>query len=626
MPALPLPTDFVNGAGISLSTSRKKWRIPGPWAGTARPWVALCAAAVVPGLLLSTLAAGPAAAGPVTARDTADRALAAAAERARRTHDTVPVPERTTESSTSAVTPEGEVVTELSAGPVRFRGPDGGWRDIDTRLNLSGGVLRPEAVRTDVQFSAGGDFSFARLRTSPGSELEFGWPSRLPEPRVRGHRATYERAVGGTGDLVVTALPSGVRFEVVLRARPTGPLKLEIPLVAAGRVDRRADGGLRLTDESGSRVTISPTASMRAQPATRPGKADGFVRAGEGTAREGAVAVRYEPGGNARTPANASGGAGGTLVLEPDRAFLDDPATVYPVTVAPTVTTPVEADTDVNSVFDWNNVGGQYLKAGTEADGEKSRTYLKFGLDGLPSATAAELRVPNVDAPACGAKVGAGIQVRRVTSTWDPATQTWARQPTSTTQDAALSTEGSTDGTCGTGLMTWNVTGIVGKWLSGAAPNHGMVLQSPTETASANYRVFTSAENTEAGSVPTLVVTTALPAGTCVGSGCTGIEPSGTTCASDAYTVKSVPAQGRTIELRYSPSCRAAWGRILGASVGDYVGVRNSAGAYYEDRVNTGTDQHTVMVGNDGLTSWACGWRDTVLLDCTSGHTPAAGA
>lgn len=110
-------------------------------------------------------------------------------------------------------------------------------------------------------------------------------------------------------------------------------------------------------------------------------------------------------------------------------------------------------------------------------------------------------------------------------------------------------------------------------------------------------------------------------AATCSGASCNGREPNGTTCANDAITKRQISSGGRIIQLRYSPSCRAAWGRILSASVGDWIGVKNSAGTYYERRVNSSTDQHTVMVNDAGITAYACGWRnETVFLGCTSSY------
>lgn len=227
--------------------------------------------------------------------------LFAAVAEAKRTGRPAVVPFRTTETSTTFVTPEEKYVTEVAAGPVRVQQPDGTWLDIDTSLVETGGVLRPKVAKVDVRFSTGGQGPFATMNREAGKTLAMSWPTQLPKPEVQGNTATYR----------------GV--------------------------------------------------------------------------------------------------------------------------------------------------------------------------------------------------AGAGIQVRRLTGLWDPNTQTWAPQPTNTTEDAAVSIEGSVLGSCGSGTMTWDVTPIVAKWAAGSTLNHGLVLQSPNETATTNYRVFASAENTDGLAPPTLSVTSDTP-------------------------------------------------------------------------------------------------------------------
>jgi Protein of unknown function (DUF2690) len=94
---------------------------------------------------------------------------------------------------------------------------------------------------------------------------------------------------------------------------------------------------------------------------------------------------------------------------------------------------------------------------------------------------------------------------------------------------------------------------------------------------------------------------------TCSGSGCTGLWPENTSCAGDAQTVRSTTLNGRNIELRYSPSCRAAWGRITNGTVGNSVDVLNTNGAYYSQQIQSGSDTHTRMVNDAGVTANACG-------------------
>ncbi|GGP53633.1 DUF2690 domain-containing protein [Saccharothrix coeruleofusca] len=96
-------------------------------------------------------------------------------------------------------------------------------------------------------------------------------------------------------------------------------------------------------------------------------------------------------------------------------------------------------------------------------------------------------------------------------------------------------------------------------------------------------------------------------AATCYASSCTGQWPDKTGCASDAITAKSKTISGRVIELRYSPTCRAAWGRIRNGVGGDYVSVHSSSGTEYWKAIPIGsTTTFTGMVNDAGLFAYAC--------------------
>ncbi|MCD4850785.1 DUF2690 domain-containing protein [Paenarthrobacter nitroguajacolicus] len=47
----------------------------------------------------------------------------------------------------------------------------------------------------------------------------------------------------------------------------------------------------------------------------------------------------------------------------------------------------------------------------------------------------------------------------------------------------------------------------------------------------------------------------------CYAASCTGLDPSKTKCADDAYTGASKELEGGILELRYSPSCKSNWAR-----------------------------------------------------------------
>jgi hypothetical protein len=404
-----------------------------------------------------------------------------------------------TETSTAYRLPNGTFATEFHSAPIRIRDADGSWADIDTRLVFDGSTVRPKAAKGNARFSAGGtDAPFARLHTESG-ELDLGWERPLPKPELDGNKAVYRGvAAGGAGDLVATALPTGFRFDVVLNRRPTGPVEVRIPVTANGlTVSEAANGRLTVKD---SKTLIASTSKPALYDAASPQAAKpGEAAKPRATAREG----QDHTGELSTTVENDRDGK--TLVLKPSASYLADPATTYPVTIDPTVVLPLVTDSDVNSMFDYNNVSGPYMKVGTETSGEKGRAFLRFDTRGLKPVTNAVLKLANIDAPACGPQVSSGVQVRRLTNHWDADTQTWTPQPASTTEDAVTSTEGSQYG-CGSGFMTWNVTPVVNKWAAGT-PNHGLVLQSPTEAAETNFRVFPASENPDGLPGPVLEVT-----------------------------------------------------------------------------------------------------------------------
>lgn len=96
-----------------------------------------------------------------------------------------------------------------------------------------------------------------------------------------------------------------------------------------------------------------------------------------------------------------------------------------------------------------------------------------------------------------------------------------------------------------------------------------------------------------------------LPAGVkCAGAGCTGEDAERMGCSGDLVSTARTATVGATVvEVRYSRTCRAAWGRITGAAQGD--AVRVSAGARRETATVTqagDTIAYTPMVAVRGAT------------------------
>lgn len=88
----------------------------------------------------------------------------------------------------------------------------------------------------------------------------------------------------------------------------------------------------------------------------------------------------------------------------------------------------------------------------------------------------------------------------------------------------------------------------------------------------------------------------AAPTTTCAGATCASLEPAATVCSQDAVTAYIGRKYGATVELRYSPHCRAAWAKMSNTSPGDRILITHKKGNTEEYRQRSGLDAHTRMV------------------------------
>ncbi|WP_326822020.1 DNRLRE domain-containing protein [Streptosporangium sp. NBC_01756] len=436
--------------------------------------------------------------------NTPTQAQVTASREAARQGKAVEVADQTTATSITYAQPDEKTfTTEISAGPVRTQQEDV-WVPIDTTLVEQNGVLKPKAIDSgvDVEVSTGGGGAFVKM-TADGRRYALSWPAALTRPTVKGNAVTYTDAAGPGADLVVTVLPTGFRHDVVLRERPADPLELRIGVET---------GGLTLTEGKGGRLLLTSGKDKKLV-ASAPQPVMWDTSAGAHLATSRLPQARHA---KIATDVVTTGGRT-ELVLKPDHVFLSDPATQYPVRVDPTTTLPFNHDVDVSSTNTADfpaDPTTPIIMAGTRIGSLKYRVHLRFDTTSLTGATVtdAKLSVLNIGAQACGSAVGAGIQVRRLTSAWDENNLYWANKPTSTTEDAQINKAGYDSACADPTPLEWPATGIAQDWATGAA-NHGLVLQSPTETNVENFRVFPASEEvSEFNSPPTLTVTTTGPA------------------------------------------------------------------------------------------------------------------
>jgi hypothetical protein len=134
-----------------------------------------------------------------------------------------------------------------------------------------------------------------------------------------------------------------------------------------------------------------------------------------------------------------------------------------------------------------------------------------------------------------------------------------------------------------------------------------------------------------------LITTAALlvgsPANAACGSACNNKDPqtypSSKPCGGDATTAKTFSSMGRTLQLRYSPSCRTVWARIYGAENQDKVILERweGMGSIYTPVLQWeyfGGNEWSPMYNDSGVQIRAClqlQWATTPAsrLGCT-GH------
>ncbi|MGW9030448.1 LamG-like jellyroll fold domain-containing protein [Streptomyces sp. NPDC055722] len=288
---------------------------------------------------------------------TDDRAPAAAADStpeseasalAAKTGERVAVDPATTESSQVFANPDGTFTQEMNAAPVRARKDDGSWAPIDTTLvRDANGSVRAKNTTADLTFSGGGSGKGLVTLADDGHELNLGWPTALPEPRLDGATATYAGVLPDV-DLKLTALSIGYTSVLVVKTADAArnPALATIRMTVSGDgldIAPTADGGFVARDGEGTPVFESPAGRMWDSAGdTASGVSTQLMRTAAQTedadplpAAKGEPAPAEGPGSGdavAEVPLKL---AGSTLEITPDPALLHGADTVFPLYIDP---------------------------------------------------------------------------------------------------------------------------------------------------------------------------------------------------------------------------------------------------------------------------------------------------
>ncbi|MGW0586703.1 DNRLRE domain-containing protein [Streptosporangium sp. NPDC002607] len=411
------------------------------------------------------------------------------------------------ESATYYANPDGKTLRmEQYLEPIRVKNADDdGFTPLDTTLVKADGVIKPKAAKGGLTLSAGGDTEAIKSK-SGDMAARIDAPRTLPKPTLNGSTATYSSAYGKGVDLVVIATATGFRQQIVIRERPAGPVTFRVPVDLPKGISfgKNAKGQPTLKSDNGKHsLDIRPAALLDAAAAD--------ANADLGTVRVGRAQVSLD---------------GSALVYSPDPAFLADPATTYPVTMAAvdddwyecTLGDPAKPcppgdpmdtyinDVDLTDSWDMHYRDQMWVgKSYSSNIAKRWRAYIQFPLpqssDPFWGSTIqnADLELWNYLSNDCGEFVGSGITARRVISDWDHLTLQWNSQP-SVTSVGADTEYGAYSPDC-SGSMNYehdlihSVDTIVQEWANGE-PNYGFQLTAGNESELRNWRRYRSREQT----------------------------------------------------------------------------------------------------------------------------------
>ncbi|GAA2401565.1 hypothetical protein GCM10010420_30550 [Streptomyces glaucosporus] len=403
-----------------------------------------------------------------------------------------------TEHTTLWANPDGTMSLESHAGPVRFK-RDGAWVDVDATLRKAAdGSIRakahPRGLRLAGRTGAGGGDLVTLGRGD--QTVTLGWKGALPEPVLKGHRATYVNALPKT-DLVVEATRTGFEQYLVVKDRSAAERAAEValPLRAEGLdTVQNADDSITFTDPE-TKKTVGRIPAPFMWDASGQKKTP---RSGKHRAEVGLDLARTARGAELR--------------LTADRDFLTDEDTRYPVTIDPAAFLGPNFDTTLREGSTEDLSASPDLAIGREYGKGRTESYLRFGtyeeIEGKTILNA-ELNLFPVWADQCEPREWEVGETDPVSST-----TRWSTKPAwRKTVATSSATSGHTSGTapyCGSEWVNVDVTSMVSEWSKQDRDTYTIGLRAKDPDDYTAFKIFASSDDVDSG--PSLLVTYQTPA------------------------------------------------------------------------------------------------------------------
>lgn len=384
------------------------------------------------------------------------------------------VDRRTANSKTFAGDQPGQLRTEFHDGPVHFQDAQGRWADIDDTLVVSkDGRRHNKSNAFDLSVAATStDGAVARLAVDDKRSVGFSLDGAAKvTAKTDSKSVTYPKVRKDT-DVRLTSRPTGVKEDLVLASR-AAPDRFVFPLELKGlSASLNEAGDVIYRDEAGAERARTPHGFMT--------DANIDPRSDEAPMSLG-VTYALIPWGN-----------GTALEVRLDRAWLDDPARVYPVTVDPQlVAWAGNDDTYVMSGFHRDNSYDPELKVGTYDGGSHvGRSYIHFDTAALAGASiqSADLKVAERHSWNCAA---GWPGLYRVTQGWDG--RTMMDFPGAAFDPNPMPVS-SVEGSCPNRTVHYNVAAAANHWAANG-PSSGLGVMLATNEGDNNaWKKFASTE------------------------------------------------------------------------------------------------------------------------------------
>ena len=303
-----------------------------------------------------------------------------------------------------------------------------------------------------VRVAAGGDWASFALQAASAAPA-----------RRSGSTATYADALPGV-DLQYVVEGAAVKEALVLRdARATSSFRWLMKTSEGVTARQTEEGGVRLL-KGGQRVFALDAPWMKDSAAA--------------PARSSKVEMTVKP---------VAGGY--ELSVAADRAWLDAPERMYPVTIDPTVSYTRQAECELYEATPTTSGCGDRadLNVGLDAASKKVRSFVEFDLAAITTSASVREAKLKLNLISTRTSASAPVSVHAISRNWTNAA-TWNTYDgtngwTTAGGDFDATAAASQTVAAGLGPKEFNVVGQVRKWVNDRADNHGFVLKTDETTA-----------------------------------------------------------------------------------------------------------------------------------------------